>query len=69
MDDTRFIAIDFNAVHSQIAAVVAEKHIELASDELEFLMFDLRCTHSTSSCSYPDEEDMHFIVLLFIYLK
>jgi hypothetical protein len=56
-DDTRFISVDFSLVHSQIAAVVAEKRTELASDELEFLVFDLKCTLSTSSCSYPDEED------------
>lgn len=56
-DDARFISVDFNLVHSRIAAIVVEKLVELASDELEFLVSGLKSTLSSSPCSYSDEED------------
>jgi hypothetical protein len=56
-DDTRFISVDFNLVHSRIAVIVAAKLIDLASDELEFVTSGLKSTVSPSSCSYSDEED------------
>jgi hypothetical protein len=56
-DDARFVSVDFNLVHSRIAAIVVEKLVELATDELIFLMSGLKSTLSSSSCSYSDEED------------
>lgn len=55
--DTRFISVDFNLVHSRIAVIVAAKLIELASDELEFVLSGLKSTISPVSCSYSDEDD------------
>lgn len=56
-DDARFISVDFNLVHSRIAAIVVDKLVELGSDELEFLTSGLKSVLSLSSCSYSDEED------------
>jgi hypothetical protein len=56
-DDARFKNVDFNLVPSRIAAVVAEKLNELASDELQFLLFGFKSMLCSSSCSYSDEED------------
>jgi hypothetical protein len=56
-DDTRFVSVDFNLVHSRIAIIVAAKLIQLANDELEFVMSGLKSAVSPTSSSYSDEED------------
>jgi hypothetical protein len=56
-DDARFMSVDFNLVHSRIAVIVVQKLVELASDELEFIVSGLKSTLTPPSCTYSDEED------------
>jgi hypothetical protein len=56
-DDSRFVSVDFNLIHSRIASVVVERCVELAYEELEFLVLGLKSTLSSSYCSHSDEED------------
>jgi hypothetical protein len=51
------VSVDFNLVHSRIAEIVAVKLIELASDELDFVVFGLKSALSPSCCCDSDEED------------
>jgi hypothetical protein len=56
-DDARFMSVDFNLVHSRTAAIVVQKLVQLASDELEFIVCGLTYTLSSPSCTYSDEDD------------
>ncbi|XP_069680457.1 ankyrin repeat and LEM domain-containing protein 2 homolog isoform X2 [Periplaneta americana] len=58
-DDARFISVDFNLVHSRIAAIVASKLRDLTSDELDYVLSGLRSVILPSKTveSYSDEED------------
>lgn len=55
-DDARFVSVDFNLLHSRIAEIVSMKLTEMASDELDFVVFGLKSALSPSCC-YSDEED------------
>ena len=58
-EDARFISVDFNLVHSRIAAIVGHKLRELESEEIELIALGLK---SIISCSrgpdtFSDDED------------
>ena len=56
-DDARFVSVDFDLVHSRIAEIVAVKLIELAGDELDFVVHGLKSALSPSCCCHSDEDD------------
>lgn len=58
-EDTRFVSVDFNLLHSRIAMIVGYKLCELESEEMELVASGLKCIVSASRGleTFSDDED------------